>query len=519
MSSRTSVVAPVTCTTFDLDDQSERLETCASETVDMGSGKNAPSLARDVFTLGIARIITLSASLVTTAYLARTIGPDGFGALAVAQAALVYLTILSDSGVTIVAIRELSQNPNAIRPILADVSGLRLTLGVLALAGAVAIAHMLPLSPTARRLCVLLAIALPFQSITFDWAFRATRKTLNAAAIQITGAVVVVVLTPLFVRSATQTAHVALVTIFSAILTAFTGWYLLFTSGLPVRFSFRLSAFHTYMRQALPLCLSSIAITLYTQVNIIILAHMLGDREAGLYSAAWRLSAATTTVFSVYYAAYSPVLMHIYARSPDCIEQTFLNSIRRVTMLAAAVALFGFSLREWIIEALFGIGFVDSIPIFSFLLLTSAYTAITDNWIQLVIASRKDALLFRTVAIVAVVNLLLCPLLIRRFGAIGAAYATALAELAARTSLILGSPRIHFAAVFETLKGTILSSAVVFLFLLASADINPLSRLSIAVIVYGVGLWMTKSLHPSEILALVALARCTKPSQNRAETD
>lgn len=180
------------------------------------------------------------------------------------------------------------------------------------------------------------------------------------------------------------------------------------------------------LRRSWPIGLSSIAVyAYYANVDTIILAGTRSEREAGLYTAAYRLFLAANIAGLA--AAYSqlPILSRAVARGEDSEASTSLRHI--ILLLAcygsAVVGIVDIGGRV-ILQTLYGSRFAGMAPVLVVLCLGVAWYAVGFPAGYTLIARGKSKGFLAGSATAACVNLTLNAVLIPIFGPIGAATAT-----------------------------------------------------------------------------------------------
>lgn len=104
------------------------------------------------------------------------------------------------------------------------------------------------------------------------------------------------------------------------------------------------------------------------------------------------------------------------------------------------------------------------------LLAAAATVAVSHNWTQLAIASRREGSVLKATVAGGAVNLTLSPLLVKAAGPAGAAAATLAAELAVAAVLITNAPQPFRAAALRPVQGVgAACAAAVFLWIWTNA--------------------------------------------------
>jgi len=386
--------------------------------------------------LSAGALVSRAVGLVTNAVLARRVSASGFGVTGIAQSVTQYFGLLSDLGLGTVAVREGAQNPEKLQEVVSSIQGLRLALALFAIPLGFLTAQYLPFSEASRNLFRIYLLTLPIQAVSVEWVFRSVQKMHINTALQIVGALLTFVLTVSFVRRPSDLLRVAVISAVVGLVTVALGMRLLRREGYRARPSFSMQRSWYFLKQSLPLCATSFAITLYSQANNLILGAVKGDTEVGLYVAATRMSAVCYYPVFLYFAAMAPAMMETWALSPERARSLLSTSVRLTAIVSVGGGLIGASLSEWMLTRIFGKTFNGSGAAFELLVWTGVVIAIGHNWGELCIAAKKNRLLMQATFLGAFVNLAVCAATVSRLGIRGAALSNLLAEVAVHALLI-----------------------------------------------------------------------------------
>jgi len=178
------------------------------------------------------------------------------------------------------------------------------------------------------------------------------------------------------------------------------------------------------LHQSRWLCLSGIAAILYLKVDQIMLGVMLDDRAVGIYAAAARLSEVWYFVPAAIVTALFPHLIDKRATDTERygLDVQKLNDL--LFSLALLVALVVSVSAGWLLPAMFGTAYAESVPVLMVHIWAAILVfmrALLSKWL---IAEELLRLSLLTQVCGAVANVGLNYYLIPLYGPLGAAYAT-----------------------------------------------------------------------------------------------
>ncbi|MGC1528360.1 MAG: flippase [Phormidesmis sp.] len=173
-----------------------------------------------------------------------------------------------------------------------------------------------------------------------------------------------------------------------------------------------------------PLIFSGIAVTLYMRIDQIMIGHMSGNSELGLYSSAVRL----TEVFYVFPIAFIQSNFPNIVRLKESDETEFYNSLQtlynRVSFMGYVFAILVTIFSKNIVTILYGESYIEASPILSLLIWSVLFVALGVARSSFLITMNWNISYLKIVTMASVLNIILNFMLIPKNGAFGAAVAT-----------------------------------------------------------------------------------------------
>lgn len=191
------------------------------------------------------------------------------------------------------------------------------------------------------------------------------------------------------------------------------------------------------IRECWPLIFAGLSVMLYMKVDIVMLGKISGDRSAGIYSAATRLSEGFYFIPMIIASSVAPMLLRARARSPEQYLQGLFRLYVLMVRMSLVIAVPLAVVSPFLVALLFGSDFSES----SAVLRVHIWAAIA---VFLGVASSQyltneglqELSLYRTL-IGLVINVLLNLFLIPAYGAMGAAIATLISYFFATFSIMI----------------------------------------------------------------------------------
>ncbi|TDU73398.1 O-antigen/teichoic acid export membrane protein [Prosthecobacter fusiformis] len=181
------------------------------------------------------------------------------------------------------------------------------------------------------------------------------------------------------------------------------------------------------LRESLPLFLAHSGTLLLLRVDQLMIYHLRGAAEAGVYAAATRLSEIVYAVGPLMIMTFMPVLARSFQKDPFKYQRQCAWLFGGLSLLAYGSILFWWALGPWVVQVLYGDAFEQA----SMILFVHGIAALPylhgELRSALLVIERKTLWSVRCAAAGLLINVLLNLWLIPRHGAVGAAWATAIA--------------------------------------------------------------------------------------------
>jgi PST family polysaccharide transporter len=373
------------------------------------------------------KIIRLGVGLVVWVWLARHFGPATFGAWNYAIAFVALFGAVAALGLDGVVVRELVREGSDAGAVLGTALGLRIGAGgisgTVALLAAVSLRSddWLPVALVAFNAAVLV-----FQSSqVLDFHFQARMRAQPAVvAVNVAFLVTTVFRLLLLVLDAPIEWFGASLVLEAAVSAALL-WraYCADARGkIDWRFSAPLA--RRLIGESWPLALSSLAVMAYMRLDQVMLAQMLGDAAVGQFSAALRIAEVWYFIPMAIVTAAFPVMLQKKAEGEEAYRR-FVQSLYDVmAWLGLAIAVVTSLCAPWLIHKLYGSAYGQSSAILAIQIwagITVSMSFVHGKWL-LAEGLQRYGLGYTVLG--AVVNITLNLVLIPRFGATGAAWAT-----------------------------------------------------------------------------------------------
>lgn len=375
------------------------------------------------------QFVAMAASFLVSVFLARYLGPQGFGLLNYVISFSVIFTFLAGMGVDSVINRAMVRDPEASGRYLGAGFLIKMLGSVACLALIFLVTLSVGMDSYTRSLIMLFALSFLFQSFFVIAVFFQARvqSKANSLALIMYNAVSVAVKIMLIIIGADVVWFVAAYALDSAI-SAFFYFLMYRLNGFRVSsWKFEWPVIRSVLSDSWPLMFSSLAVAVYMKIDQVMIGSMIGDFAVGIYAAAAKLSEVWYFIPTIICASLFPAIVN--AQKSD--RAVFISRMKRLyslmfwpaLILAVAVSLFSSPL----ISVFFGAQYAASSAVLSIHSWSAIGFFLNVAVTQYLISENYNRIALFTAATSAVLNIVLNLLWIPAYGAVGAAMATLIA--------------------------------------------------------------------------------------------
>ncbi len=389
----------------------------------------------------LARVINNSAALLVLDLLSkvlplvvfpvmvRALGPEAYGKIGFATAVAGFFGLVATPGFSTYALRVAAKDESRVHFLVRHVLGARLAFAVVSYA--LLIAFALTFAPhdfMTRLLIVLSGLVFLFNSVDAQWVFMARSRMWMVTLRGTVGQLIYGGLILMLIRRPSDAWLVPTASLISLLAGTLLIW-------LPARREYHIPwpvISPEAWRSFLPICLilgfSSAMSMIYDQIDTVMLRYMRSEKEVGLYVASYRMMAIAISFAPILAQVFFPLLSETTGQDHEN-EQRYLGWLGQASVgLALPIATGGFILAEPLTRFVLGSQYTGTATLFRWLMLTIVAGPMASYFgSQLIPIAREKKYLY-AVAAGALVNVVLNVFLIPRYGAIAAAFTTAISQ-------------------------------------------------------------------------------------------
>ena len=376
--------------------------------------------------------------LVTIPYLARVLGPSGWGDVAFTLSMGEFIGILGEFGFVLSATREIAQKRDTRDEcglIASGTFGAQAVLVTIGVLGAWLISTRMPLLNSHPKLLCAGLLYGASQGLTPMWLFQGLERMTLAASLEVTSKVAGLAAIFLFVHVPNDEWKVMAFQSFSPLVTAIVG---LWTAHRLLRLRRpTLSMISRALRSGWPMFLMRSGAAAYSTGNVLILAIFAPASVVGYYASAEKLARAITGLLMPIRDAFYPRLSQLATHSPRENERLTRISANIESGCGLLLTIATFAFAGPIIRLVFGKTFGPAVPILEILSVLPFILSLTDSiGMQSLLPAGKESMVTKAIIGGALVNGLLALVLAPRFQGRGMAVSVDIAEAAVCAILI-----------------------------------------------------------------------------------
>jgi PST family polysaccharide transporter len=398
--------------------------------IDRLKGLFRARLLRNILALYGVRMIEQLLPLMVLPYLARVLGPTGWGQFAIAHAFAMYGIISVEYGFGFSGTRAVASARDQAGRLAELVTGVFVAQLILAGGATLVALGARLLVPVFQEQPPLLWAGLAYailQGFNPIWYFTGQERIPLVAAVSISSKVLATVAIFALVRAPEDGWLVLACYAGGALLATCGGYALVLREIRPGRLSLGLVG--RTLRLGASLFLMRIALMMHTAGNVFLLGLLVAPHQVAFFAAGEKLCRPVAWMLQPINTALLPRLSHLVEASPDRAQELAALAILVQGVTGVGLGLVIVLAAPWLVDLLFGPDYAAAVAVLQ--VLAAIIPLIVLNAalvIQWMIPHGLDRLLNTVIVSATVLNIALALLLAPRFGALGMAWVAVVAE-------------------------------------------------------------------------------------------
>ncbi|MCD8154649.1 MAG: flippase [Clostridiales bacterium] len=377
------------------------------------------------------KIFHMLLSLAVTSVTARYLGTEGYGLLKFGLAFINIFTIISKLGIDSILVSELVRDREKTGELVGTTIVLRLLSGLcsIVLTGLFTVV-LRPGETVVLFITVVQSISLLFIAFdTVDYYFQSVLKSKYTAVSRSIAYPFVCILRIIFIVMKSDVRYFAWATVLDALLISLVMLFFYFKSEKQ-SLSFSVSTAKYLLKNSYPFIWANLLVTIYTQMDQIMVSTISGDASGGIYSAAMTIANLWVFVPNAMIDSARPIIMELKAKGNDALYQLRYKQLYAgIIWISIAAGIFFTVFPGIVVRIIYGQSYMDSVPVLMILIWSRLFSLIGTARNIWMICEEQVKYVKWFIGLGAGLNVVLNLLLIPSLGAIGAAVATLITEL------------------------------------------------------------------------------------------
>lgn len=378
------------------------------------------------------KVIRMGVGLFVSLWLARYLGPEGYGIISFSNSLVNLIGVLAGLGLQSIVIKSILKEPNESNKILGT-AAILMTFGGIASYLIATITACIIRSEDNQTIMIVAILGLMLLTRPFDiatiWFESKVLSKGPVIAQSIVSIIFAIIKSFLIIKNYGLIAF-AWITVAEVATTSIVVFILFNNVGINIsKLKFSISTAKTLIVDAWPLLLANAATLIYMRIDQLMIGEMINDREVGIYSAAIRISEIWYMIPMMIVSSIAPSIISAHKNN----KTTYLVKMQHLyDFMSLSSILFAIPvtfLSGLIINTLFGDKYADATLILQIHIWTGLFVALAAASNQSYILENQSILSFQRTLLGAIINVVLNLYLIPIYAGMGAAVATLIAQV------------------------------------------------------------------------------------------
>ena len=389
-----------------------------------------PSIKRNFFWNVLLTASNVMFPLVVFPHISRTLLADSMGKVDFAVTLVNYFIMFAALGIPTYGIRECAAVRNNCEKLSKVVQELLFINIIITFFVSICFFITIIAVPRLKQdyiLYLIIGINLLLNPLTMNWLYSALEDYRYITIRTIVLKLCSVILVYLMIHSPNDYLKYAVINVFSV---SGVNFFNFFHSRKYVTYKITKLEIKRHLKAVLTFFATSVAISIYTNLDILMIGFLAGDTQVGYYSAALKIRTAAATAVTILSTILLPRLSYYATNGQyDQFDSLIQKSFNYTLLVSMPLTLFFSAYATPSIVLLSGTGFKNAGSILFCLMPTVFFAGLSNvTGTQLLVPYGKENKLFTSIVVGALVDFFLNLIFIPAFGAKGAAIATSIAE-------------------------------------------------------------------------------------------
>lgn len=394
---------------------------------------------RNISWIFFTKIASMFISFITTAFVARNLGPTNYGELNYALSFTGLFGFLATLGIDQVLYRDLIKFPEKKNEYMGTAVVLRLFAGIITVLICLIFAFFLSPWDVSLVLIFILSLTFIFNSFQIlNYEFQAEIKSKYPSIVSLIVVLILNILKITVIVSGQGVIYLALVLLLEPILYGLGFLYFRIKKfGSISQWKFKKEIAWSIIKDSSPLIFASAFFAVYSRIDQIMIKNILDTESVGLYSSAVAISEVWYFIPNIIAGAMFPAIINAKKVSENLYYERIKKLFYILLLVSILTALPTTILSKYFISIIFGTSFLGAMMALKIYVWSNVGAVLNIFVQQLLIAENMTKIISISIFLGMITNVILNLFLIQKFDIPGAAFASLISYVIPFTSLLL----------------------------------------------------------------------------------
>ena len=358
--------------------------------------------------------------------------PEGYGKIAFAASVISYFSIFAQLGIPTYGVRVCAKardNKEKLSKIVQELFIINSIITVLVYLVLIVLIQIIPKFEQYKALLLINSLVLMLNLFGMEFLYRAVEQYSYITIRSLVFKIIALILTFSFIHQSSDYIIYAIITVF-----AIAGSNLVNLFNARKFINMKPLGEYNLKQHIKPLftffALTAV-VSIYTNLDIVMLGFMKGDTEVGFYSAAVKIKYLLATLVSSLGIVLLPRMSYYVEKNmKNEFQSMVLSGINFVLLSSIPLAIYFLIYSEQCIQLLAGSSYLDAVPAMMVIIPSIVFIGLSNILgMQVLVPTNREKITLISVIIGAIVNVALNIIFIPKMGATGAAVGTLVAEI------------------------------------------------------------------------------------------
>lgn len=387
----------------------------------------------------LSRILSMGISLVTTAFIARNLGPTNYGQLSYATSFVAIFSFIPSLGIDNVIYRDILKNKGARFEILGSALAIKLAASLSTAVIIILSALLFTQDDVSKILIIILSFTFTFNAfVVISNEFQARVQSKYPSIISVTVTLILNLLKLAVIFFHKGVIYLALVLLLETILYAsfYMYAYKKILNETILRWKYSATIAKGLLTDSLPLIFSYAFTIIYARIDQVLIKHILDAKAVGVYDSAVRIAEVWYFIPGIIVSSLTPAIVNANMVSDASYNSRLKKLILFMVLVGVGVGAIITFCAPFIMNIIYGHEFLGGVKVLQVYVWSSIPVSLGTLSVVYLLVEKKSKYVFYSTLIPMLANVALNLLWIPQHGIVGSAYATLIAYSLGPLSLL-----------------------------------------------------------------------------------